>query len=74
MMNLELIGDWKWVLKKAWSMRLMALATVLQVMEFMLPYFLPRFPSAGLTIVAALVTAAAFVARLVAQRRDSTHD
>lgn len=62
------LGDnWRTVLKKAWSVRLMALAAVLTGAEAVLPFFAPLEPSlwfAGATFV---VVCAALVARLVAQ-------
>lgn len=62
-----IISNWRTVLKKAWSVRLMALAAVLTGVEAVLPFFSPLEPSlwfAGATFV---VVCAALVARLVAQ-------
>ena len=51
------LGDnWRTVLKKAWSVRLMALAAVLTGAEAVLPFFSPLEPSlwfAGVTFTAA---------------------
>ena len=63
-----LIPDWKRVLRKAWSVRLMAAASVLSGCEAVLPYtesFLPRGTFALISFV--IVTLALF-ARFVAQK------
>lgn len=60
--------NWREILRKAWSVRLMILAGVLSGVEVVLPLFahdLPRGLFAGLSGV---TVAAAFVARLVAQK------
>jgi hypothetical protein len=66
----RLIEDWRRVLRRAWSVRLIALAAVLSGLEIALPMLegvvdIPRGILAGLS---GLVTCAALVARLVAQR------
>lgn len=63
------VDDWRAVLRRAWSVRFMALAAVLAGAEAVLPLFTPREPSlwfAGLTFS---VVCAALVARFVAQPR-----
>jgi hypothetical protein len=65
-----LIHNWRQVLKRAWSVRLILLAALLSGIEAMLPYIALPIPSgifAGLTLV---VTMAAFAARLLAQKED----
>ena len=65
---MKLYDNWKTILKKAWSMRLMGLAAVLSGVEVALPFFQDSFPRgvfAGLSFVS---VAGAFVARLVAQK------
>lgn len=65
-----LIANWREVLKRAWSVRLILLAALLSGVEAMLPYIaLPIPPGifAGLTLV---VTMAAFAARLLAQKEN----
>lgn len=64
---MKLHADWKKIVKRAWSVRLMFVATLLGCVETLLPYFSDSFPRgifAGLTV---LVSLAALVARLVAQ-------
>lgn len=63
----KLASDWRCILKRAWSLRLGALALVLSGLEMVLPLFIddiPRWVFAGLTFV---VVAAAMWARLVWQ-------
>lgn len=65
---MKLIDNWRDVLKKAWSVRLMFLAALLSGVEFVLPFFseaLPRGLFAGLSFV---VVSGAFAARFFAQR------
>jgi hypothetical protein len=68
-----LIPDWKRVLKKAWSIKLMLLAGLLSGLEILLPFaedwlnqhdVIPRW---ALAFFAFVITAAAVVARLFAQ-------
>ena len=60
-MKLKLIADWRWVLARAWSIRLLALAGLLSAAEYVLPYLaVPHWVTGG-------VIGAAFVARIVAQ-------
>ncbi len=60
--------QWRDILKRAWSVRLIVLAAVLSGAEVVVPLFgdlIPRLPFAVLNFV---VVAAALVARIVAQR------
>ena len=65
---MKLYANWRDIVRRAWSVRLMALAFVMTVLEVVLPFFerdMPRGVFAGLT---GLAVGGAFVARLVAQR------
>lgn len=65
---MKLLADWRRILRKAWSMRLMLLAGLLTGAEAIMPLFadsLPRGLFAGAT---ALVIVAAMVARITAQK------
>ncbi len=62
-----LIPDWKRVLTKAWSVKLMYLAGALSAIEAVLPLFQSRIPAGRFAIATLVVTFAAVVARLVAQ-------
>ena len=64
-----LIPEWREVLRKAWSLRLMALAGLLSGLEVAMPYLdgiLP-IPTGLFAAASGLIVAAAFVSRLVAQ-------
>lgn len=67
---MKLLDDWKMVLRRAWSVRLILLAGLLSGIEVALPLLdsvvsLPRGLFAGLS---AIMTAGAFVARLLARK------
>jgi len=65
---MNLIEDWRSVLKRAWSVRLMIVAGLLSGVEIILPLFMDDFPRhvfAGLSFV---VVFSALVARFVAQK------
>ncbi len=62
--------DWRRILRRAWSVRLMALAFILTAAEVALPAVppIPGVSPTALALAAGLVTAGAFVARLIAQK------
>lgn len=62
------IPDWREVLRKAWSVRLMLLAAVLSAVEVALPFFQPDLQRGLFALLSGLITGGALVARLVAQR------
>jgi hypothetical protein len=63
-----LIRNWREVLKKAWSIRLMLLAGLLSAIEVVLPLFVYDLPQGLFAALSGLVVMAAFVARLLAQK------
>lgn len=63
-----LIDNWKLVLKKAWSVRLIVLAAALSGIEAVMPFFEEAFPRGVFAAASGLVTAAALLARVIAQR------
>lgn len=68
---MHLLNDWREILRKAWSIRLIILAGLLSGIEVVLPFFSASMPHgvfAGLSFVA---VSGAFVARLVAQKNLS---
>ncbi len=65
---MKLDPRWRQILARAWSVRLIVLAFVLTAAEFVLPFLDGAFPRGVLAGVGALVTAGAFVARLLAQK------
>ena len=70
MIRWHLYTNWKIILKKAWSVRLMLLAGVLSGGEALVTIFPDQLHLSRhtLAIIVPLVIAAALVARLVAQR------
>lgn len=65
---MRLLDDWQAVLRKAWSVRLMAVAFLLTALEVMLPFFSEAIPARIFAVASGLAVAGAFVARLVAQK------
>lgn len=60
--------NWREILKRAWSLRLMALAAVLSAVEVGLPFFQDAIPRGVFAVLSMAAVAGAFVARLVAQK------
>lgn len=65
---MQLYEDWKKILIKAWSVRLMILAGLLSGAEVAMPYFVSVIPPGSFAIASAVVTACAMVARVVVQK------
>lgn len=65
---MKLIDNWRDVLRRAWSMRLMVLAALLSGAEIVLPLFSEALPRGLFAVLSFLTVAGAFVARLVAQK------
>ncbi|PZQ82169.1 MAG: hypothetical protein DI549_12455 [Ancylobacter novellus] len=68
---MQLVPDWRRVLRHAWSIRLMLLAGLLSGLEVALPLFGDLIPIAPRVLAAltVFIVAAAFVARLTAQSK-----
>lgn len=66
---MSLLPNWRDVLRRAWSVRLMVLAAILSGLEVALPYLqgVIDFPPGTFALASAFATAGAFIARLVAQ-------
>jgi len=66
---MQLIPNWAFVLKRAWSLRILALAFVLTSAEAVLPFISPAVHTHLWVLAAAnaLIIPCAFVARLIAQ-------
>lgn len=71
---MHLINDWRRVLRKAWSVRLLVLAAALSGLEVAVPLFATDMPRGVFAVLSFLITCAAFAARLVAQRSMSDAD
>jgi hypothetical protein len=66
---MTLLSNWRAVLTKAWSVRLMVLAGLLSGAEVAMPYFEGSIslPTGVFAALSGFVTAAALLARIVAQ-------
>lgn len=65
---MTLLSNWREILRKAWSIRLLLLAGLLSGIEAALPFIDDRLPRGVFALLSLIVTAGAFVARLVAQK------
>lgn len=65
---MKLYDNWRDILKKAWSIRLMVLAGVLSAVEVVLPLFADSIPRGIFAALSGVTVAGAFVARLIAQQ------
>jgi len=67
---MRLVQDWKRVLKRAWSVRLMLVAALLSGLEVAIPYLdgYVDIPPRLFALLSGLTVAAAFIARIVAQK------
>jgi hypothetical protein len=65
---MRLYHNWRTILRRAWSVRLILLAGVLSLADMMLAFFTEGTRDWRLAAAAAVVSVAALVARLVAQK------
>lgn len=65
--NMRLVDDWKQIAKRAWSVRLGALAAILSGVEVVLPLFADSFPRNLFAVLSFAAVVGAMVARFVAQ-------
>ena len=65
---MTLYPNWREILRKAWSVRLMVLAALLSGVEVVVPLFADTLPHGVFATLSGLSVSAAFVARLVAQK------
>lgn len=65
---MKLAPDWKRVLRRAWSIRLVLLAGVFSAAEVTLPFLEPSIPPGIFAALSGLAAGGAFIARLVAQK------
>lgn len=67
---MKLLPNWRSVLSRAWSVRLMVLAGILSGVEVAIPYFegLVDLPPGVFAALSGAVTACALLARIVAQK------
>ncbi len=67
---MTLIENAKTVLLKAWSVRLALLAAAFSAAEVALPFFDPFLPPRAMAVLALFTSAAAAIARIVAQPKS----
>lgn len=65
---MRLLSDWKRVIRKAWSMRLMALAVVLTAVETALPFFSDTIPRGIFAALSGLVIVGGMASRILVQK------
>ena len=63
-----LVQNWKTIVRKAWSVRLIILAGLLSGVEAAMPFIDDQMPRGVFAVASLLVTGAAFVARILAQK------
>jgi hypothetical protein len=65
---MKLLDDWKIILKKAWSIRLWALASVFEAMSMVLPVFMNSVSQSTFSILALVAAGGGIWARLIEQK------
>ncbi|CAB4326609.1 hypothetical protein [Brucella sp. 191011898] len=72
---MKLVSDWRWVLRYAWSIRLLIAAGILTGLEAVLPYLADTslIPDRWFRLLMFVVTIAAFMARIISQK-DSRNE
>lgn len=65
---MKLYDNWRDIVRKAWSVRFMAVAGLLSGVEVALPFFQDALPRGTFAALSGVFVGAAFVARLVAQK------
>lgn len=65
---MNLLPDWKRLVRKAWSIRLMFLAGLFSSVEILLPLFVEEMPRGIFAVLTLVSVTGAFVSRLVAQK------
>ena len=65
---MRLDDQWRVILRKAWSARLLAVAVVLSAAEVLLPFVSDRFPRTVFAVLSLVVVCGALVARVVVQK------
>ena len=68
---MKLHPNWKNILQKAWSLKLMAMAGVFTITEQILPMFSDQFPRGLFAILTGLAIAGGMIARLIVQENGS---
>lgn len=64
---MKAVQNWRWVLRKAWSVRLAVIAGLFSGAEIAMPFFESSIPRGTFAALSGVVTMGAVVARVVAQ-------
>jgi hypothetical protein len=64
---MNLVHEWKWLARKAWSIRFAVLSAVLSGCEVILPLFVDTMPRNVFAVLAMLAAIGAGVARVMVQ-------
>ena len=64
---MNLVNEWTWLVRKAWSIRLAVLSAVLSGVEVILPLFVDAIPRNVFAVLAMLAAIGSGVARVMAQ-------
>jgi uncharacterized integral membrane protein len=70
---MKLTSDWAAILRHAWSVRLMLLAALFDLIELVLPFFQTQIPPGLFIGFSGLACVGALIARLVHQKRLRTY-
>ena len=65
---MRLYDNWKEIVRRSWSLRVIILAGVLSGLEMILPFYSDEIPRNLFAVLSFVAVSAAFVARLVAQK------
>jgi hypothetical protein len=65
---MKLLDDWKTILKKAWSIRLWALAAGFETLSMVLPIFVQSVSQTTFSILALIAASGGIWARLIEQK------
>lgn len=68
MLSWTLVPNWKLILKKAWSIKLWALATLFDAMGMVVPLLTDVMPRSAFMLLALITAAGGIWARLVEQK------
>jgi len=64
---MKLLDEWKYIVSKAWSFRLILLSGALTGIDVLMPSLTGQLPDRTFAILSALVACAAAIARVLAQ-------
>jgi hypothetical protein len=64
---MNLVPEWRWLVRKAWSVRLVVLSAVLSGCEVILPLFVDSMPRHAFAVLSMVAAIGAGVARVMVQ-------